>query len=815
MLAKGRSSEAIKSLMGLQAKTATVIRGGEEISVPVEDVVAGDIFLVQPGEKVPVDGIVLEGVSAVDESMLTGESIPVEKHAGQPVIGATLNKNGMLKVRATKVGKETALSQIIKVVEEAQSSKAPIQRIADVISGIFVPIVLGIAAVTFLVWYFIADPGDLGGALEKAIAVLVIACPCALGLATPTSIMAGSGRSAELGILFKGGEHLENTHRITTVVLDKTGTVTKGKPELTDVRVEKDFEEAQLLSWVGAAEKNSEHPLAEAIVAGIRNKGISLPQAESFQAVPGYGIIAAVDGKGIMVGTRKLMEQHGVKVESALEEMSRLESQGKTAMLIAVDGRNAGLVAVADTIKETSKQAVARMKQLGLEVVMITGDNERTAKAIANQVGIEQVLAEVLPDGKANEVKKLQAMGKKVAMVGDGINDAPALVAADIGMAIGTGTDVAMEAADVTLMRGDLNSIPDAISMSKKTMVNIKQNLFWALAYNVIGIPIAAFGYLEPWLAGAAMALSSVSVVLNALRLQDAEKTVKDGENGMNGKMQFILVLLLAGMSFFAGYGFGKQENVPKVSQETAGKQQEAHGHGNDGGSAVSMTTDAVWSTENARAGENTTIRIHIQDEKGKPVEDFDINHEKLLHLIVVSKDLSYFDHIHPEYKGGGEFEITTSFPAGGEYKLIADYVPTGGGKTTQTEWIKVEGTSADAVPLQPDRNHSKIVDGVQVTLQNDHPQAGQDFELNFILADAKTKKPVTDLEPYLGAVGHVVILSEDTEDYLHVHPMEEKAKGPEARFVTNFPSKGLYKIWAQFQRNGKLLTVPFVIEVE
>jgi copper-(or silver)-translocating P-type ATPase len=815
MLAKGRSSEAIKSLMGLQAKTATVIRDGEEISVLVEDVAVGDICLVKPGEKVPVDGIVVEGVSAVDESMLTGESIPVEKHAGQPVFGATLNKNGMLKVRATKVGKETALSQIIKVVEEAQGSKAPIQRIADVISGIFVPIVIAIAVLTFLGWYFIVERGNLAEALEKAIAVLVIACPCALGLATPASIMAGSGRSAELGILFKGGEHLENTHRVTTVVLDKTGTVTKGKPELTDIRVEGQFDETQLLSWVGAAEKNSEHPLAEAIVAGIRNKGIAMPQAESFQAIPGYGVMAVVKGKAVMIGTRKLMEQHGVKVENAFEEMISLESQGKTVMLIAVDGRYAGLAAVADTVKETSKQAIDRMKQLGLEVVMITGDHERAAKAIASQVGIDHVLAEVLPDGKANEVRKLQASGKKVAMVGDGINDAPALAAADIGMAIGTGTDVAMEAADVTLMRGDLNSIPDAILMSKKTMVNIKQNLFWALAYNVIGIPIAAFGYLAPWLAGGAMALSSVSVMLNALRLQDAEKTVKDGDIGMNGRMQFVLVLLLAGMSFFAGYGFGKQENVPKADQETAGKQQEAHGHGNDRGSAVSITTDAVWSAESAKAGENATLRIHIQDEEGKPVEDFDINHEKLLHLIVVSKDLSYFDHIHPEYKGGGDFEITTSFPAGGEYKLIADYVPTGGSTTTQTEWIKVEGTSVDAVPLQPDRNHSKIVDGLQVTLQNDHPRAGQDFELNFLLEDANTKEPVTDLEPYLGAVGHVVILSEDTEDYLHVHPVDEKAKGPEARFVTNFPNKGIYKIWAQFQRDGKLITVPFVIEVE
>jgi len=522
MLAKGRSSEAIKALMGLQAKTATVIRDGEEMSVPVEEVNVGDIFLVKPGEKIPVDGMVMEGVSAIDESMLTGESIPISKHSGDPVIGSTLNKNGVLQIKATKVGKETALSQIIKVVEEAQGSKAPIQRVADVISGIFVPIVVGIAILTFLIWFWVVEPGEFAAALEKAIAVLVIACPCALGLATPTSIMAGSGRAAELGILFKGGEHLENTHRVTTVVLDKTGTVTKGKPEMTDVRVARQLDEAQLLSWVGAAEKNSEHPLAEAIVNGIRDKGIAIPLAESFQAVPGFGIMSVVEGRDIMIGTRKLMARYSVNAEDAFEEMSRLESEGKTTMLISVDGQYAGMVAVADTIKDTSREAVARMKQLGLEVFMITGDNERTAKAIARQAGIDHVLAEVLPEGKAIEVKKLQESGKRVAMVGDGINDAPALATADIGMAMGTGTDIAMEAADITLMRGDLNSIPDAIAMSNKTMINIKQNLFWALAYNVIGIPVAAAGFLEPWLAGAAMAMSSVSVVFNALRLQNA-----------------------------------------------------------------------------------------------------------------------------------------------------------------------------------------------------------------------------------------------------------------------------------------------------
>ncbi|MGG1573497.1 heavy metal translocating P-type ATPase [Fictibacillus sp. NRS-1165] len=518
--AKGRSSEAIKKLMGLQAKTAIVVRNGDEKEIPIEEVEVEDVVYIKPGEKVPVDGEIIEGRSALDESMLTGESVPSDKTVGDTVIGATINKNGFLKIKATKVGRDTALAQIIKVVEEAQGSKAPIQRLADKISGVFVPIVVGIALLTFLIWYLWVSPGDFAAALEKLIAVLVIACPCALGLATPTSIMAGSGRSAEYGILFKGGEHLETTHRIDTIILDKTGTVTNGTPELTDVIVKQPFTEEQVLTLVGAAEKNSEHPLAQAIVQGIKEKGIQLPSSSEFDAIPGYGIQAVVDDKKIFIGTRKLMNENNIAINDVDTAMEVLERNGKTAMLIAIENNYAGIIAVADTIKDTSQRAVSRLKSMGLDVIMITGDNQRTANAIAQEVGIDHVIAEVLPEGKAEEVKKLQEHGKTVAMVGDGINDAPALALADIGMAIGTGTDVAMEAADVTLIRGDLNSIADAIYMSKKTIRNIKQNLFWAFGYNVLGIPIAALGLLAPWLAGAAMAFSSVSVVLNALRLQ-------------------------------------------------------------------------------------------------------------------------------------------------------------------------------------------------------------------------------------------------------------------------------------------------------
>ncbi|MBD7944023.1 copper-translocating P-type ATPase [Psychrobacillus sp. Sa2BUA9] len=518
--AKGRSSEAIKKLMGLQAKTALVIRDGAELVIPIEEVLVGDTILVKPGEKIPVDGEVIAGNSAVDESMLTGESIPVDKVTGDSLFGSTINKNGSIKMKATKIGRDTALAQIIKVVEDAQGSKAPIQRLADKISGIFVPIVVGIAIVTFLVWFLVVEPGEITPALEALIAVLVIACPCALGLATPTSIMAGSGRAAEFGILFKGGEHLETTHHIDTVVVDKTGTVTYGKPKLTDVLMEEGMKESDFLAYIGAAERQSEHPLAEAIVDGIKERGITLLEVTSFEAIPGYGVKAVVNEQEVLVGTKKLMNQNNINIAAILKRMEELEGQGKTAMLASINGKFVGMIAVADTIKESSLQAIKRLKEMNIDVMMITGDNQLTATAIGKQAGIDQVIAEVLPEGKAAEIKKLQSSGKKVAMVGDGINDAPALAVADIGMAIGTGTDVAMEAADITLIRGDLNSIADAIIMSRKTMRNIKQNLFWAFAYNTLGIPIAAVGLLAPWVAGAAMAFSSVSVVLNALRLQ-------------------------------------------------------------------------------------------------------------------------------------------------------------------------------------------------------------------------------------------------------------------------------------------------------
>ena len=527
-VAKGRTSEAIKALMGLQPKTARVVRDGNETDIPIEAVQVGDVIVVRPGEKVPVDGVIVEGDSTLDESMLTGESLPVDKKIGDSVAGATINKFGSFKFTATKVGKDTALAQIIRIVEAAQGSKAPIQRFADVVSGYFVPTVVALAVLTFLGWYFLFDPGNFTRALVNFTAVLVIACPCALGLATPTSIMVGTGKGAETGILIRGAEHLENAHRLTTIVLDKTGTITKGQPSVTDLLPLKGLSETELLRRAAQVEQSSEHPLAQAIVKHAQAQNILLAAPSSFVAIPGQGVRATLGDQQILVGTRRLLQENNIDFAATIPEIERLEQQGKTVMLVAADGEINGLIAVADTVKEDSVAAVAELQRLGLEVWMITGDNERAARAIAAGIGIVNVLAEVLPEHKAEKVAALKKEGKVVAMVGDGINDAPALATADVGFAIGTGTDVAIEAADITLMRGDLGGIVAAIKLSRATMRNIKQNLFWALFYNSLGIPLAASGYLTPVVAGAAMAFSSVSVVLNALRLKRFQPYAKN-----------------------------------------------------------------------------------------------------------------------------------------------------------------------------------------------------------------------------------------------------------------------------------------------
>ena len=526
--AKGQTGAAIRKLVGLQAKTARVIRDGKELEIETEEVVPGDIVLVRPGEKIPVDGLVTEGSSAIDESMLTGESLPVEKKAGDEVFGATINKTGAFSFQATKVGKNTALQQIVRLVQDAQGSKPPIAKLADVISGIFTPIVICLAILSFVIW-FVAAPVDTRFilALVSFVSVLIIACPCALGLATPTAIMVGTGRGAENGILIKGGASLETAHKIDTIVLDKTGTITKGEPALTDVVTADNFNENELLGLVASAEKLSEHPLAAAIVRGAEDRNLPFVKVENFNALEGRGITAKVSGKDLLLGNLRLMNEQNIALNGAEATVEKLASEGKTPMFAAIDGKFAGIIAVADTIKPESKSAIESLQKLGLEVVMMTGDNKRTAEAVAAQVGIKRVLAEVLPEGKSDEIKRLQSEKKIVGMVGDGINDAPALAQADVGIAIGTGTDVAIEASDITLIRGDLRGVVTAIALSKATIRSVKQNLFWAFIYNVIGIPVAAgllypfFGILlSPVLASVAMSLSSVSVVANSLRLR-------------------------------------------------------------------------------------------------------------------------------------------------------------------------------------------------------------------------------------------------------------------------------------------------------
>ncbi|RDU22014.1 heavy metal translocating P-type ATPase [Anaerosacchariphilus polymeriproducens] len=524
-VSKGRTSEAIKKLMGLAPKTAIVIRDGKEFEVPIEEVEIGHIILVKPGEKIPVDGIVIDGNTSIDESMLTGESIPVEKKSGDQVYAASINKNGVIQFKATKVGGDTALAQIIKLVEEAQGSKAPIAQMADIVSGYFVPIVFAIAVIAFAGWFISGE--SLVFSLTIFIAVLVIACPCALGLATPTAIMVGTGKGAEYGILIKGGEALETTHKINTIVFDKTGTITEGKPEVTNIVTVKEMDRTNLLQIAASTEKGSEHPLADAIVRAAQKENLSFSKVDNFEAIPGHGIQVELDGLHVLLGNKKLMDDQTISLEDLESRSDQLAAEGKTPMYIAIDQKIAGIIAVADIVKESSAKAIQKLQSMGLEVAMITGDNRKTAEAIAKQVGIDRVLAEVLPQDKSNEVKKLQEEGKMVAMVGDGINDAPALAQSDIGIAIGSGTDVAMESADIVLMRSDLMDVPTAIKLSKSTIRNIKENLFWAFGYNVIGIPIAAgvlhiFGgpLLNPIFAAAAMSLSSVSVLANALRLK-------------------------------------------------------------------------------------------------------------------------------------------------------------------------------------------------------------------------------------------------------------------------------------------------------
>ena len=897
--AKKQTGAAIKALMGLRAKTARVIRDGAEIDVPVEEVRVDDLVRVRPGEKVPVDGTVVEGRSALDESMLTGESLPVEKGAGDGVIGATLNKTGGFVMRAEKVGSETALAQIVRMVEEAQGSKAPMQRMVDTISSYFVPAVLALAAITFAVWALFG--ASIIFALTATIAVLIIACPCALGLATPTAIMVGTGKAAENGILVKGGEALEMTRRIDAIVLDKTGTITRGRPAVTGVLPENGLSEEELLRLVAAAEVGSEHPLAEAIVARAEELGLDLPKAEAFESVTGRGIKALVDGREVLVGNRAMMRTSiaaGTSPNGSPNGMGgradELAREGATPMFVSADGKEAGIIAVADTLRPESREAVEELGALGLEVWMLTGDNRATAEAIARQVGIrpEHVLAEVLPEEKAAKVAELQGRGKTVAMVGDGINDAPALAGADLGVAIGTGTDVAMAASDITLIGGDLRNIVAAISLSRKTVGKIKQGLFWAFAYNVALIPVAAgalypfFGVLlSPVLAAATMAMSSVSVVTNALRLRSfrrpksAEEILHPPLRTRIGEVAYLgtIAAVAFGIGAAALYlapaghgdmGAGQGSGVTNAGTNAPGTPSGGSGeHGAADGHDAAETGDAQGHAEGghgsaAAAGDvapgEAGVRVDFgadppEPATGSPVElsymvrdagsgdaitDLPLDHERPMHTILISTDLRSFAHIHPKAHDDGSYSVETRPENAGAYNLYTEFVHDGE-TVLDRRGLSVGSGGSERADLSPDLS-PKTIDGTTVAL--DVPEtvrAGEPVQLDFELTD--DGEPVTEISPYLGAAAHVAIVSEDGSEFAHGHgeangeakAPEDDAKagdhvdgghggshgvpeafGPGVHTDHTFEEPGIYKLWAQFERDGRVITAPFVVEV-
>ena len=832
--AKKQTGAAIRALMGLQAKTARVIRGGVEQDVPIGQVVVGDLVRVRPGEKVPVDGVITEGRSAVDESMLTGESLPIEKGPDDRVIGATLNTSGSFVFRATAVGADTALAQIVRLVEDAQGSKAPMQRLADEISSYFVPAVLVVAALTFVGW-LIFGPADmrLTFAVQTAIAVLIIACPCALGLATPTAIMVGTGKAAEHGILIRGGEALEMTRRIDAIVLDKTGTLTRGKPAVTRVLATNGLDEQTLLRLAAAAEVGSEHPLGAAIVAHARSLGLELPAAEGFHAIAGRGVEARVEGRDLVIGNLALMRDRSIGLDGLVEGAQALASTGATPMYVAVGGTVSGVIAVADTLRPESREAVEQLRALGLEVWMLTGDNEATARAIAAEAGITNVLAEVLPAQKSDKVKELQAQGRTVAMVGDGINDAPALAQSDLGIAIGTGTDVAMAASDITLIGGDLRTIVTAIALSRKTVGVIKQGLFWAFAYNVLLVPVAMGGLypffrvlLSPVLAAAAMAMSSVSVVTNALRLRgfrrpaSAREILRPSLRAVVGEYAYLAGIGVLALVIGAGaMALGRSDPMSGM----AGPAYPPLTAAEAGVVARPVITGALVP------GSTVRITYRFTDARtGAPLTDLVVDHERPVHLIVVRNDLAGFQHIHPAPTGTpGEYAVDTRFAAPGTYLLYAEVTRGNGQDVIAREELVIGQPSSTATPALSLAPVQAAADARVALETPDVIRAGTETRFVFRLEDPRTGRPLRDLATYLGAAAHVVVLDERAGSFAHTHGESPRSGpvhgavgttgpyGPEIEFHHTFPAPGRHKLWGQFQTaDGRVLTADFVIDV-
>lgn len=851
--AKKRTGEAIRALVGLAPKTARVVRGGTEEDVAIDTLVVGDVVRVRPGEKVPVDGVLVSGCSAVDEGMLTGESVPVDKMPGDQIIGGTLNRDGSFLFRATAVGIDTALAQIVRLVEDAQGSKAPMQRLADTVSSYFVPAVLAAAALTFVGWAIFGPAGsNWTMAITTVIAVLIIACPCALGLATPTAVMVGTGKAAELGVLVGNGDSLEHTRRLTAVVLDKTGTITRGRPSLAQVVPVDGWPEEDLLRLVAAAEAGSEHPMGAAIAEAARARGFVLPGVDAFAAIQGRGIDATVSGRRVLVGNTAFLAESGVDTLSLDPAAADAAASGMTPIFTAVDGVLAGLFVVADPIKPESADVVAQLTALGLEVWMLTGDNAATARSIASEVGIDRVLAGVLPHQKAEKIAALQRDGHIVAMVGDGINDAPALAQADVGVAIGTGADVAIAASDITLVGGSLSGVVTAIALSRRTVSTIKQGLAWAFGYNVLLIPVAAGALyawngllLDPILAAAAMAMSSVSVVTNAQRLRRFRRPATAQEI-LSPRMtervgQYSYLVGIAVVALVIGSALTVAAHSTTAQRGMNGVLAWTQGVGMPMRPAMStmMTTEVppVESADarvdvrlvvpaTARPGVPTEVTIQLTDSStGEPVSDLGRSHEVWMHLIATRSDLGTFAHVHPEPTGApGELAVRMTFPTPGRYIVNTEFRRIGEiADVHDRQVITVAGVAPLPQPIV-ESARTATVDGVRVELRGT-VEAGVTSELTFRLSNSASGEGLRDLKPYLAAAGHVVVLRADGNGFAHEHAdvrddsgrpvfaLPNQAFGPDLPVHVHFDEPGTYRLWGQFRlADGHVLTAPFTV---